>query len=127
MQGDDLSLAVRLRVEEPVRRLNLAVALTTVEGTLLSTLSNMDVREEWDLEPGEYDVSIHLSDVRLLPRAHTLTLRTSLAFGADVCEHLQDVLAFRVLERDVLGAGVPLLADRGVTWFPTTFHIVRAA
>lgn len=123
MQGEDLALAVRLRVQEPVRRLNLSVGIATVEGMLLATTSNMDVREEWDLEPGTYDVRIRLSDVRLLPRAHSVTLRTSLAFGTDVCEHLQDVLVFHVLERDVLGAGVPLLADRGVTWMPTTFRI----
>jgi lipopolysaccharide transport system ATP-binding protein len=126
MQGDDLSLGIRLRVEEPVRRLSLSVAISTVEGALLSTASNMDVHEEWDLGPGMYDVTIRLSDVRLLPRSHSITLRTSLAFGADVCEHLQDVLTFHVLERDVLGAGVPLLADRGVIWFPTTFQISRA-
>jgi homopolymeric O-antigen transport system ATP-binding protein len=127
MQGNDLSLAVRLLVQEPVRRLNLSVAIATVEGTLLATVSNMDVREEWDLQPGTYDVRVRLSDVRLLPRQHSLTLRTSLAFGADVCEHLQDVLVFHVLERDVLGAGVPLLADRGVTWIPATFRIAPGA
>lgn len=127
MQGDDLSLVVRLRVQEPVRRLNLSIAISTAEGALVSTMSNMDIREEWDLGPGLYDVSIRLSDVRLLPRFHSISLRTSLAFGADVCEHLQDVLAFHVLERDVLGAGVPLLADRGVTWFPASYRIVPVA
>jgi lipopolysaccharide transport system ATP-binding protein len=123
MQGDDLLLGLRLHVREAVRRLQLSVAISTAEGTLVSTASNMDVHEEWDLGPGMYDVTIRFSDVRLLPRSHSITIRTALAFGADLCEHLQDVLTFQVLERDVLGAGVPLLADRGVVWFPTTFRI----
>jgi ABC-type polysaccharide/polyol phosphate transport system ATPase subunit len=125
-QGDDLLVKVHLDVREPVRGLLLSIALSTIDGTLISTQSNRDYRDEWTLEPGAYDVEVHFSDVRLMPRVHTLTLRTSLAFGADVCEHLQDVLSFPVMERNVLGTGLPLLADRGITWFPGRFNIQRS-
>jgi ABC-type polysaccharide/polyol phosphate transport system ATPase subunit len=120
-QGDDLTVAIRLDVRAPVRGLGLTVALSTIEGTLLTTQSNRDYRQEWNFAPGQYEAEVKFADVRLLPRPHTITLRTSLAFGADVCEHLQDVLTFHVQERDVLGSGMPLLADRGLTWFPAEF------
>ena len=126
VQGEDIELSVRLAVSSAVRGLHLSVALSTIEGALLSTISNRDYRDEWTLEPGIYDVHVSFSEVRLLPRAHTITLRTALAFGAEVCEHLQDVLTFHVAERDVLGTGMPLLADRGVTWTPATFRVTAA-
>lgn len=123
VQGDDLFITARVQVRQPVRGLVLHVALSTVEGTLLAVMSNGDRRDEWTLQAGRYDIETRFSDVRLLPRPHTVTLRSATAFGVDVCEHLQDVLSFTVQERDVLGSGIPLLADRGVTWFPADFKI----
>jgi lipopolysaccharide transport system ATP-binding protein len=122
-QGDDLLVSARLEVTESVRGLHFCVGVSTVEGTQLCMLANRDYQKVWDLQPGAYDVAVRITSVRLLPRVHTLTLRTATGYGADVCEHLQDVLSFPVLERDVLGAGVPLLADRGVTWFPADFQV----
>ena len=127
VQGDDIEISLRLDVRKAVRGLHLSVALATTEGSLLCTVTNWDYREKWDLDAGAYDVRVALSDVRLLPRAHAITLRTALGYGADVCEHLQDVLTFEVLERDVLGTGIPLLADRGVTWIPAQFDLARAS
>jgi lipopolysaccharide transport system ATP-binding protein len=126
VQGDDLVVEARLEVQEDVRGLHFLVGLSTTEGTRLCTLANRDYREVWELYPGSYDVTVRMTSVRLLPRVHTITLRTAPAYGADVYEHLQDVLSFPVLERDVLGGGVPLLADRGVTWFPARFEVTRA-
>ena len=123
VQGDDVRIEVLIDVREALRGLHFTVTLATIEGTQLCAFVNHDYREIWDLVPGRYEIALRLTSVRLLPRAHTITIRTATGYGHDVCEHLQDLLSFPVLERDVLGTGVPLLADRGVTWIPGEFSI----
>jgi hypothetical protein len=41
----------------------------------------------------------------------------------EVFDEVTDAVVFSVLERDALGTGVPLLADRGVTWLPAIMSL----
>jgi lipopolysaccharide transport system ATP-binding protein len=122
-QGDDIVLDLYLRARKPVRALQIMVTLTTAEGHQVAAVSNGDYKSEWDLLPGAHGVRVHLSSVRLLPRAHRISLRAFADWGAEVFDEVPDALEFQVHGRDVLGSGVMPLADRGVTWFPATFQL----
>ena len=123
MQGDDLLLEIEIDVRAPVRGLQLLISIATLEGNPVCSISNGDYRAEWDLQPGRYGVGVHLSSVRFLPQTHKVSLRAVVNWGAEVFEDWPDALAFNVLGRDVLGSGISLLADRGVTWIPAQFDL----
>ncbi len=123
VQGDDLLISLELDVRNQVRGLQILVALSTLEGNPVCSISNGDYRAEWDLQPGRYQVTVHLSSVRLMPQAHKVSLRSFVNWGAEVFEDWPDALTFHVLGRDVLGSGISLLADRGVTWIPARFEL----
>ena len=123
VQGDDIDIEIEIELEERVRRLQLLIWLATIEGQQIGAFSNGDTRQEWDLAPGRYVARARLSGVRLLPRSYTFSLQLIVDWGAEIFDDCRDALTFSVLGRDVLGTGVPLLANRGVTWFPATFSI----
>ena len=123
MQGDDLLMDIEIHVREPVRGLQLLISNATLEGNPVCAVSNGDYRAEWDLQPGRYSVTVHFSSVRFLPQTHKVSLRAVVNWGAEVFEDWPDALTFNVLGRDVLGTGISLLADRGVTWIPAHFHL----
>ncbi|HJU88189.1 MAG TPA: ABC transporter ATP-binding protein [Gemmatimonadaceae bacterium] len=123
VQGDDIDIELEIELRERVRRLQLLIWLATVEGQQICAFSNGDTRQEWDLSPGRYVARARLSDVHLLPRSYTLSLQLIVDWGAEVLDDCRDALTFSVLGRDVLGTGVPLLSNRGVTWFPATFTV----
>ena len=123
VQGDDLVLRVELGVRERIRGLQLVAWLNTVESQPVAALSNGDYRDDWDLEPGMYEVTLRIPSVRLLPRAYTLSLQAVVGWGAEIFDDLPEVLTFSVLGRDVLGTGISLLSDRGVTWLPAEYEI----
>jgi lipopolysaccharide transport system ATP-binding protein len=127
VQGDDLLISIELEVRNHVRGLQILVALSTLEGNPVCSISNGDYRGEWDLQPGHYQIRVQLSSVRLLPQTHRVSLRSVVNWGAEVFEDCPDALAFHVLGRDVLGSGISLLADRGVTWIPAEFQLSRLA
>ena len=127
VQGDDLLIDLELEVRNQVRGLQIQVALSTLEGNPVCSISNGDYRGEWDLQPGRYKVTVHLSSVRLLPQTHKVSLRSFVNWGAEVFEDWPDALTFHVLGRDVLGSGISLLADRGVTWIPARFDLSTLA
>jgi lipopolysaccharide transport system ATP-binding protein len=122
VQGDDAVLTVDLVVQEPVRQLELWLGISTVEGERVAALNNSDYRQEWTLTPGTYRAEVRLPELRLLPRRYAVTLRVQRREG-EVYDEVIDGVVFAVQERDVLGSGVPLLADRGVTWLPARMSI----
>jgi lipopolysaccharide transport system ATP-binding protein len=122
VQGEDALLRIEFEVHHPVRQLELWLGLSTVEGERVAALNSSDYRHDWTLEPGAYVVDIRIPQVRLLPRRYAFTLRLQHRAG-DVYDNAIDAVVFSVLERDVLGTGVPLLADRGVTWLPAVFRL----
>ena len=122
VQGEDAVLTVDIVVQRPVRQLELWLGLSTVEGERVAALNNSDYRHEWTLQPGSYRAEVRLSELRLLPRRYALTLRLQQREG-EVHDEAVDGVVFAVLERDVLGTGVPLLGDRGITWLPAVMHI----
>ena len=122
VQGEEAVLTVDIAVQEPVRHLELWLGLSTVEGERVTALNNTDYRHEWTLGTGSYRAEVRLPELRLLPRRYSLTLRLQRRDG-EVYDEAVDGVVFAVLERDVLGSGIPLLADRGVTWLPAIMRI----
>ncbi|MDQ3696847.1 MAG: polysaccharide ABC transporter ATP-binding protein [Gemmatimonadota bacterium] len=123
VQGEDLDVVVEIRAFDHVRKLQVVASIATIEGSLVSLMSNGDYRREWDVVPALHRVRLRVRDVRLVPRAYSLSLRLMLEWGADVLDDVPDALTFNVLGRDVLGSGVPLLANRGVTWAPAEWTL----
>ncbi|MFN2397295.1 MAG: ABC transporter ATP-binding protein [Gemmatimonadaceae bacterium] len=123
VQGEDIVVEVELTARESIRRLQIALSISTEDGQLVSLLTNGDSRAEWDLCKGTYRATVHLDAPRLIPRVYTLSLRAMLEWGAEILDDVPDALSFVVQERDVLGTGVPLLADRGVTWTQARYSI----
>jgi lipopolysaccharide transport system ATP-binding protein len=122
IQGEEAVLTVDIMVQQPVRQLELWLGITTAEGERVAAINNTDYRHEWTLAPGSYRAEIRLPGLRLLPRRYSLTLRLQRREG-EVYDEAIDGVVFAVLERDVLGFGVPLLGDRGVTWLPAIMRI----
>ncbi len=127
VQGEDIVVTVEFEVIEQVRKLQISLAVATTDGALVSALSNGDYRGEWDVRPGSYRAKIHLHSPRLVPRTYSLSLRAMQGWGAEIFDDVPDALTFNVLGRDVLGTGVPLLADRGITWSPASYEITALA
>jgi lipopolysaccharide transport system ATP-binding protein len=123
IQGEDLYVDLEVVARKAIRRLQCVMWISTVEGLPVCAFSNADYRQEWDLAPGAYRVGVRLPEARLLPRAYSLTAQAVLNWGAEQLDEVRDAVRFHVHERDVLGTGVALLADRGVTWMPARFAI----
>ncbi|MGQ0713219.1 MAG: ABC transporter ATP-binding protein [Gemmatimonadaceae bacterium] len=122
IQGEDALVTIDIAVRDPVRQLELWIGISTVEGERVAALNSSDYRHEWTLQPGQYRIEIRLPELRLLPRRYATTLRLQQRTG-DVHDDVVDGVVFPVLERDVLGTGVALLGDRGVTWIPALYEI----
>jgi lipopolysaccharide transport system ATP-binding protein len=123
VQGEDLHVELELQVRKNVRRLQCLTWITTVEGSPVCAFSNGDYREEWDVTPGSYRVRIRLPEARLLPRTYSMTVQAVLDWGAERLDEARDAVRFHVHGRDVLGTGVALLENRGVTWVPAEYSI----
>jgi lipopolysaccharide transport system ATP-binding protein len=123
VQGEDLFVEVELGVNRSVRRLQLLIWISTAEGAPVCAISNGDYRHEWDVSRGSYRVTIRLPKIRLLPRTYSITAEAILNWGADRLDEVRDAVRFQVQGRDVLGTGVALLANRGVTWMPAEYAI----
>jgi lipopolysaccharide transport system ATP-binding protein len=122
-QGGDLVLAIGLDVVRPVKGLQVQVRVETMEGQQVASACSGDYRQDWDLAPGRYRLSATMAAVRLLPRRHFVSLSAFSGWGAERYHDLSHALSFEVVPSDVLGTGVALLADRGVTWLPTEFSL----
>ena len=124
-QGATLEFLVELDVAEPVRGLQLFIWVRTIEGQPVCAFSNGDAREEWDLAPGHYRSTIRIVDVRLISRLYSATVQVMRDWGAEMYDDVSDAVSFEVTPRDVLGTGVSLLPNRGVTWFSAKFSVAR--
>ena len=122
VQGEDAILSIDFVVRRPVRQLELWLGVATAEGERVAALNNADYRSEWTLAIGTYRVDIRFPSLRLLPRRYSVSMRLQHRTG-ELHDEVTDAVVFAVLERDVLGSGVPLLADRGVTWLPAQYAI----
>ena len=123
VQGEDLCVDLELDVRKSFRRLQCLMWISTVEGSPVCAFSNGDYRQEWDVAPGSYRVSVRLPEVRLLPRTYSITAQAVLNWGAERLDEVRDAVRFHVHGRDVLGTGVALLENRGVTWLPAEYAI----
>ena len=121
VQGEDLHVEVELQVRKPIRRVQCLTWIGTVEGSPVCAFSNGDYRQEWDVTPGSYRVRIRLPEARLLPRTYSMTVQLVLDWGAERLDEARDAIRFHVHGRDVLGTGVALLENRGVTWLPAQY------
>ena len=122
VQGEDTVVSVDVTIRRRVQNLELWLGLVTAEGERVAALNSSDYRRDWTLDPGEYHITVTLDALRLLPRRYSVSIRLQQRAG-ELFEELTDAVAFTVLERDVLGTGVPMLADRGVTWMPASYQI----
>ena len=123
VQGEDLFVDLELEARDAFRRVQCLIWISTIEGSPVCALSNGDYRQEWDVSPGSYQVSVRLPEVRLLPRTYSVTAQVVLNWGAERLDEVRDAVRFRVQERDVLGTGVALLENRGVVWMPAEYGI----
>lgn len=123
MQGDDLTIQIDLAVVAPVRALKVLLKIGTLEDYPVCGVSSADYGLEWNLDPGSYSLEVMLTSARLLPRPHKLSVYTYTQWDSEIIEAHPDVLTFDVIERDVLGTGKPIRADRGVTWMPAHFSL----
>jgi lipopolysaccharide transport system ATP-binding protein len=123
VQGEDLYVDMELEVRKSIRRLQCLMWISTVEGSPVCAFSNGDYRQEWDVSSGSYRITVRLPEVRLLPRTYSITAQAVLNWGADRLDEVRDAVRFHVHGRDVLGTGVALLENRGVTWVPAEYAI----
>jgi hypothetical protein len=123
MQGDDVTISVDLVEVTPVRALKVLAKVSTLEDYPVFGVSSVDYGLEWDLDPGSYSLEITLPAARLLPRPHKVSIYTYTQWDSEIIEAHRDALTFEVVERDVLGTGRPIRADRGVTWMPARFSL----
>jgi lipopolysaccharide transport system ATP-binding protein len=124
VQGEEAVFTADIEVRAPIRQLQLWLGLSTVEGERIAALNNADYRADWSVTAGMYRAEVRLPSLRLLPRRYAVTVRLQHRTG-EVFDEAVDAVVFTVLERDVLGTGVPLLADRGVTWLPATMSLMK--
>jgi lipopolysaccharide transport system ATP-binding protein len=129
VQGERLEIVARIALERSVRQLKVRVAVTTLEGHPVCNLTSADFRRDWSLAPGEYKLRITLSELRLMPRLHQISLWLYTSAGKagemEILDHRPDALTFQPIEKDVLGTGCRMLPDRGITWFPAEFSLER--
>jgi ABC-type uncharacterized transport system ATPase subunit len=121
VQGGDLDLVIELDVRRSVRRAQCMIWITTTEGAPVCALSNGDYRQEWDLTPGAYRVTVRVPELRLLPRTYVATVQIVSGWGLERFDEVREAVRFHVQSRDVLGTGIALLEDRGVMWMPATY------
>jgi lipopolysaccharide transport system ATP-binding protein len=124
VQGDEALVVAEIDVRAPIRGLQLWLGLSTVEGERVAALNNADYRLDWSVTPGTYRAEVRLPALRLLPRRYSMTMRLQHGTG-EVFDDVSDAVVFTVLERDVLGTGMSLLSDRGVTWMPATMCLSK--
>jgi lipopolysaccharide transport system ATP-binding protein len=122
-QGEDVLLHLDLDVARAVPALQVLASLGTQEGEPVLGVRNGDVHAQWSVEPGAWEVTVRLRDVRLLPRRYCASFRLFDASLRETFQVLDRIVEFPVQPRDVLGSGVQPLADRGVTWTPAEFGI----
>ena len=125
VQGDDATLSVDISVRRPVRQVELWLGFSTAEGERVAAVNSGDYRCEWTLAPGTYRAIVRFPTLRLLPRRYSVSMRLQHRSG-ELYDDVPDAVVFPVLERDVLGTGVPLLGDRGVTWLPAVIQLEPA-
>ncbi|HEX5179660.1 MAG TPA: ATP-binding cassette domain-containing protein [Gemmatimonadaceae bacterium] len=123
VQGEDLVLKVDIEAYQAITGLQLLLGMSTLSGTLVSTLCSGDVRAEWNVAAGKHRIIARVCAKSLLPRAVTLSLRLMHHWGAEVFDNVPDALAITMQERDVLGTGVPLKADRGIVWMDAAYRL----
>lgn len=121
VQGEDAVVTVDITVRRPLRYLELWLSIATAEGERVTAVNNSDYRQEWSLAPGDWRISVKFLGLRLLPRRYAISLRLQHRAG-ELHDEVNDAVVFAVVERDVLGTGVALLADRGVTWLPAEYE-----
>lgn len=127
VQGEDLVLAVDIETYQAVAGLQLSVGMSTLDGTLVTTLCSADVRAEWNLPAGKHRIIARVCANALLPRAVTLSLRLIRHWGAEILDSVPSALAITMQERDVLGTGVSLKADRGIIWMDANYRLDSAS
>jgi lipopolysaccharide transport system ATP-binding protein len=123
VQGEELVLRVDLAARQSIGGVQLGVGISTIEGGRVATLCNGDYRQEWNLTPGLHRATVRVGSPHLLPRSFTVSLRLMRQWGAEVFDDVPDALTFTVQGRDVLGTGIALHADRGVSWFPAVYSL----
>lgn len=121
VQGGDALLTVDITVRRPLRQLELWLGIATAEGERVTAVNNSDYRKQWTLGPGDYRICVRFPALRLLPRRYSISMRLQHRAG-EMHDEVNDAVVFAVVERDVLGTGVALLADRGVTWLPAEYE-----
>lgn len=126
VQGEDLVLGVDIETNQAIAGLQLSVAMSTLDGTLVTTLCSADVRAEWSVTAGKHRIIARVCANALLPRAVTVSLRLMRHWGAEVFDNVPNALAITMQERDVLGTGVPLKQDRGIVWMDANYRIESA-
>ena len=126
-QGGQIELLVGLDVAQQVRGLQLFIWLRTLEGQPVCAFSNGDARQEWDLSPGRYEARIQLKDAKLISRLYSVTVQLMRGWGSEMYDEVSDAVSFEITPRDVLGTGVSLLPNRGVTWITAEFSVQPAA
>src|SRR5687767_10508207 len=114
VQGGELDIVLDLEVRKPIRRVQCMIWLTTAESSPVCGLSNGDYRQEWDLSPGSYRITIRVPELRLLPRTYVATVQIVSGWGLERFDEVREAVRFHVQSRDVLGTGIALLEDRGV-------------
>lgn len=127
VQGEGLALTIDIEVRQSVVGLQLSVGISTLDGTLITTLCSADVREEWTVSAGKHRIVARVCANCLLPRAVTLSLRLVQHWGTEVFDNVPGALAITMQERDVLGTGVPLKADRGIVWLNADYRLESKA
>jgi hypothetical protein len=122
-QGEALLINVDITAREPVAKLQLSLAFRTLDGILVATLCSGDVRTEWNVEPGRHRITARLHTNQLLPRVLSMSVRLMRHFGSEIYDNVPEALTVTILERDVLGTGIPLLSDRGLVWMPADYWL----
>jgi len=123
VQGEELMLAVDIEAYQAISGLQLSVGISTLDGTLVSTLCSADVRAEWNVAAGKHRIIARVCANALLPRAVALSLRLIRQWGTEIFDSAPSALVVTMQERDVLGTGVSLKPDRGIIWMDANYRL----
>ncbi len=107
--GSELRFHIRIDVKVPLGRGHIAVLIATEEGIPVHGLENFMEGMRWDGTPGQYEVDVTVSKLRLFPGAYLVHLWIG-DHHRERVDYLMNAIGFQVVQ--TRSGGVSLSLDR---------------
>ena len=100
--GEDVTVAFRLRLSDDLPRTRLAIGIRASEGTPIVLAQDDDSGFRVGQDVDMCDVAVTFRDIRLYPGSYLVSLWVHGAHNAEVFDHAEDCLEFRVADGGAL-------------------------